>query len=63
MIFGLSIIVAAIWEVLIKKATVKRENQVQNLVVDKKSEVKAMYISQNLSYDRAIDLMIQDYYR
>ena len=51
------------WEVLIEKAIVKTENQVQNLAVATKSEVKAMYISQNLSNDRAIDLMIQDYYR
>ena len=52
-----------LWEVSIEKATVKRENQVQNLVVAKKSEVKAMYKSQNLSCDRAMNLIVQDYYR
>ena len=52
-----------LWEVLIEKATVKMENQVQNLVVATKSEVKVMYKSQNLSYDRAMNLIVQDYYR
>ena len=52
-----------LWEVLIEKATVKRENQVQNLEVDTKSEVKVMYKSQNLSYDRAMNPIVQDYYR
>ena len=52
-----------LWEVLIEKATVKMENQVQNLVVATKSEVKVMYKSQNLSYDRAMNPIVQDYYR
>ena len=52
-----------LWEVSIEKATVKRENQVKNLVAAKKSEVKAMYKSQHLSCDRAMNLIVQDYYR